>query len=752
LELSHENRVIGQLGQVLTIGTTAALSDGQLLERFATDGGDRAEQAFAALVERHGPMILRVCRSVLTDAHLAEDAFQATFLVLARKGRRLWVEESLGPWLHQVALRTASCARAAAARRRRHEQAAVRDAAATTRRHPDPDLERLLHAEIGRLPDRYRVPLILCELEGFTQERAARHLSLPVGTVKSRLARARERLRDRLLRRGFTPSAVAAGTFRPEGLDAVPFPNIVKSTSSAALRFAAPRAILDSTAAILAQGALTAMTMTRWWKLTSLLLMAGVTVSGAGLIASRGSQAVEPLPQTGAEAQPGPGDQIPVATARGGRFEVLVTERGQLEPTHRESIRCNVEGRTTIIMLLPEGSRVKKGQAIGELDSATLRDQLINQLAAQEAAQAAFLNATLVRETAEIALKEYEDGTYKLERAAIMGEIKLTEAEFTKAEARVQRTRRARDQLNTVLARQGTARTPADILADLDVDHQVDAAERDLLRGKLALELAQSRLALLDDFTKGKRLKELRAELEMARVEESSKKDVSSLASAKVARLKTQIESCKLLAPCDGIVVYANDTWRRQGPPAIEEGAAVRERQILVNILDLGAPMQVDVKVPEARIKQVKPGQNVRVAIDAFPNEAFAGLVADVAPLPDPSTLSSPAKVFTTKVRLVQKTPQLRPGMTATADIILQERDDVLTIPNQAVIRSAGKTQVAVKKSSGDFEVRDIVLGEASSSSVEVRQGLKSGEQVAIDLPALFRRGLKVNPVPSKAP
>src|SRR5947199_10868023 len=110
---------------LFNVGTVAGLTDGQLLERFTAQGGETAELAFATLVERHGPMVLRVCRSVLRDPHEAHDAFQATFLVLVRRGGSLWVRDSLGPWLHQVAYRVASSARSAASRRRRHEQRAA---------------------------------------------------------------------------------------------------------------------------------------------------------------------------------------------------------------------------------------------------------------------------------------------------------------------------------------------------------------------------------------------------------------------------------------------------------------------------------------------------------------------------------------------------------------------------------------------------------------------------------------------------
>jgi DNA-directed RNA polymerase specialized sigma24 family protein len=119
--IGKERAVRRQLRSLFHLGTVRELTDGRFLERFVTDRCKVAELAVAVLVERHGPMVLRVCRSVLSDVHEAQDAFQATFLVLVRKARALWVRDSLGPWLHQVAYRTASCARSAAARRKRHE-------------------------------------------------------------------------------------------------------------------------------------------------------------------------------------------------------------------------------------------------------------------------------------------------------------------------------------------------------------------------------------------------------------------------------------------------------------------------------------------------------------------------------------------------------------------------------------------------------------------------------------------------------
>lgn len=159
-------------------------------------------ECFTALVQRHGPMVLRVCRSVLSDPNDADDAFQATFPVLVRRAGSLWVHEALGPWLHQVAHRTAVCARSAAARRWRHEEAAsVRSSRFTDAHVEAHDLAEVLHGEVSRLPDRYRVVIVLCLLEGLTHAQAAGRLGWPAGTVQSRLARGKALLRDRLTRR-----------------------------------------------------------------------------------------------------------------------------------------------------------------------------------------------------------------------------------------------------------------------------------------------------------------------------------------------------------------------------------------------------------------------------------------------------------------------------------------------------------------------------------------------------------------------
>ena len=181
-----------------------ALKQLRLMERFVADAD---ADAFARLVQRHGPTVLGVCRQILRQEHDAEDAFQATFLVLSRKASSIRAAEALPNWLYGVARRLAIRSKSAAARRQAREVALVEPPPAP--RAPDrlaEDLAPVLHEEIGRLPDKYRIPFVLCYLDGKTNEEAAQQLGCPSGTVFSRLARARERLRGRLTRRGLALS------------------------------------------------------------------------------------------------------------------------------------------------------------------------------------------------------------------------------------------------------------------------------------------------------------------------------------------------------------------------------------------------------------------------------------------------------------------------------------------------------------------------------------------------------------------
>jgi RNA polymerase sigma factor (sigma-70 family) len=270
------NSVLHHLHQLKGGTQTAALTDGQLLGRFVSRHDDAA---FELLVRRHGPLVWSVCRRILGNHADAEDAFQAVFLVLVRRAASLERTCPLAAWLHTVACRAALRARETAARRRRHERAAERAETCSETGAEARDLRRVLDEELDRLPDKYRIPLVLCYLEGLTQEETARQLGWPLGTLKSRVLRGREQLRGRLARRGLAPCGALPAV---PALPLAP-PSVVSAALNAAVQFAGGSAGSASAHAVaLTEGVLKTMTMSKLKTAAALLLAATFLAAGAG--------------------------------------------------------------------------------------------------------------------------------------------------------------------------------------------------------------------------------------------------------------------------------------------------------------------------------------------------------------------------------------------------------------------------------------------------------------------------------------
>ena len=279
------------------VGTIGSLSDRQLLEQFQSRAGDAAEAAFAILVERHGPMVIRTCRSILQDEHAVEDAFQATFLVLVRRARSLWVRDSLGPWLFQVAVRGPLSASASSSlRRRRLEQRKASQTEIPVFDRNYGDLSPLIHQELARLPEQFRTAVVLCCLEGLSQQQAATPLGWPLGTLQSRLARGREQLRAKLTRRGIAPSAaLLAALLSSESTHAALPAALASSTIRMAMHHASCKAgVAVATASpvlLLTQGVLKTMVLQKLKGALALILAVAMTAAGAGVWAHQTSQA-----------------------------------------------------------------------------------------------------------------------------------------------------------------------------------------------------------------------------------------------------------------------------------------------------------------------------------------------------------------------------------------------------------------------------------------------------------------------------
>jgi RNA polymerase sigma factor (sigma-70 family) len=353
------SEVIQHLRRALLLRDGARLTDGELLADYLSR---RDEAGFAALVGRHGPMVWGVCRRVLSNLHDAEDAFQATFLVLVRKAESIASRELLANWLYGVAHQTALNARATAARRRARERQVTE--------MPEPevvqqdlwrDLQPMLDQELSRLPDKYRIPIVLCDLEGKTRKEAAQRLAWPAGTVAGRLARARVLLAKRLARRGLALSGGALATMLSQNVASSAVPDsLVVSTVKAATGVAAGSAaavVVSDKVAAITEGVLKIMLLNKIKVVTMTLFM--IAVLGAGLVGlTRQTQAVAQaeslragvalLPTSG---QPASGDKVAVG-------KELWKAAGLLEG-HEKPVLCVAFGPVPVLVTGDEGGQVR---------------------------------------------------------------------------------------------------------------------------------------------------------------------------------------------------------------------------------------------------------------------------------------------------------------------------------------------------------------------------------------------------------
>jgi RNA polymerase sigma factor (sigma-70 family) len=289
----------------------AGLADGQLLESFVAR---RDEAAFEALVRRHGPMVMGVCRRVLHHEQDAEDAFQATFLVLARKAARLLPRDRLANWLYGVAYYAALKARAATLKRRAKESQAAFTPRATLPGLDDLlDLQSLLDQELSRLPDKYREPVVLCELEGKSRKEVAGLLGIPQGTLSSRLATARRMLAKRLSRHGVPAVGAAVAALAPLSASAGPEAALVTATVRAAGLLVARAGGVSARVVALMEGVLRMMFLSKLKVAGAVLLVVGlVCAGGAGVIHCA---TVEGLPRPGQATPPPAESSGPQASA-----------------------------------------------------------------------------------------------------------------------------------------------------------------------------------------------------------------------------------------------------------------------------------------------------------------------------------------------------------------------------------------------------------------------------------------------------
>ncbi|GAB4107966.1 MAG: hypothetical protein Kow00105_12910 [Phycisphaeraceae bacterium] len=445
----------------------------------------------------------------------------------------------------------------------------------------------------------------------------------------------------------------------------------------------------------------------------------------------------------------------PIYIAKRGPLTIHVTESGTIQAREQVVIKSEVEGQTTIIWIIEEGKMVQPGELLVELDASQLEDNLVDQQIRVQNAEAAYIRA---REALEITrskgesdvakaeldyefakedLKKYVEGEYPKELNELQARIKLAEGDLEDAENTAQWSRRLYEEKYIALA-------------DLTRD------ELRLERARLDLETARADLELLKNFTYKRRVRELESNVEQTRMalervrrqalanvvqdEADLKAKESELNRQKerLAKIEDQIKKTKIYAPTAGMVIYATTGQdnRRGNDEPLEAGRTVREREELIYLPTANSKL-VNIKVHESSLKKVQVGQRVRVTINALPGREFFGRVARIAPLPDAQSFwrgNPDLKVYNTEIHLDGDLEGVRTGMTCQAQIIVDQLENVISVPVQCVVRIGNQPTVYVKRGS-KIEPVPVELGLDNKDFIHIVSGLSEGDMVLTNPP-----------------
>jgi RND family efflux transporter MFP subunit len=682
---------------------TAAAADADLLVRWAHH---RDEAAFELLVRRHAPLILGTCRRVLSDPNDADDAFQATFLVLARKAGSVARGEAVAAWLHRVAVRAALRVQADRVRRAVREVAmAELVPAAPTADPAAAELARALDQEIDRLPTRHRTAFVLCCLEGKTGAEAARLLGCPPGTVSSRLTRARERLRDRLTRRGFAPAIVAA-VLAGDSLAAGPTGRLVDSTITAALAFSAGRSPCGppTRPAVVAEGVLRAMTLTRL-KLAGLLLVVGLLAAG-GLIAGpspkQDPEQPQPPPQPKAADGKKPPADLPtvrVVRPQPGGLERIFVEPCRAEPTQRADLYAAVPGRVKQVTA-DLGQHVAAGQVLAEVDAPGLV------LDVQQ--------ATVGVEQAEGQVREAESrvATARAEVAAAQGMLRQREAEVSGTRANLVNRQKTYERLKD-FAKKGVAG-----------QDQVDEAEAQLRTAEAQLDAATAAVETAKADLEVKKGKLMEAEAGVRSAQSNVK-----AAQVGLERTRIALDQTRVTAPFSGVIARRNCSPGEFVRPADAGG-----REPLFTLVRFDV-LRVVVWVPEQAIHLLQPGAAAEMTFDALPGVKFPGTVARVGFAVDPSNGQVRGEID-----LPNADGKVRPGMAGRVILRLGKGPaDAVRVPATAVLhvmsdpKTGERRPVVYVVRDGKARLTPVRVGYSDSREAEITGGLTAEDRVVTD-------------------
>ena len=449
------------------------------------------------------------------------------------------------------------------------------------------------------------------------------------------------------------------------------------------------------------------------------------------------------------------GSELVTFVAKRGPLTISVLESGTIKPKERIIIKNELEGRTSIISLISEGAQVKKGDLLVSLDASTLEDTLIDQEISLQNAEAAYIDANeslavaenqaqsdidvakLTLQFAEQDLQQYKDGQYPKDLKTANNEITLREEELTRAQETLEWSQKLFEEK---------------YLSNTDLQ----ADKLAVTRSNNNLELAKEELRLLEEYTRQRNIDQFESDFQQAkmaldRTERKARADVVQAKAAlkakqldharqitKLEKIKDQLNKAKILSPADGTAIYATSAQSghgRDNREPLDEGAEVFERQELI-YLPTATSTMAEVDIHESTLEKVRLGLPAIVTVDALPGKTFFGSVGRIAPLPDPQSMwmNPDLKVYNSEVYLEGDTPDLRTGMSCKVEIIVQQYQDAVYIPIQAVIRIAGQPAVYVVKD-GTIEEREVKIGLDNNRMIRIIDGIQEGEVVLLTPP-----------------
>jgi HlyD family secretion protein len=449
----------------------------------------------------------------------------------------------------------------------------------------------------------------------------------------------------------------------------------------------------------------------------------------------------------------GPALNGPTYQVKRGPLSISFVVSGTVKAREQAVIKNEVEGRTTIISVIPEGTRVKKGELLIELDASTLTDQQIDQEISVQNSEASYISAKenqavvenqaksdidLARLTLDFArqdLEKYLKGEYPYDLDKSDADIKLAEEELTRAketlkwsqklyeEKYISQTELQADELAAKKSELDVelARKSKDLLADYTYKRNLAQLESNVSQAEMAMERTERKA--------NASIIQAQAELKAKESEFMRQKD-------KLKKMEDQLAKTKICAPTDGQVIYATSTRGGHDPvEPLDVGREVKEREELI-YLPAGYSSKADVMVHESNLKKISKGLPAIITVDALPGKTFYGTIATIAPLPDPRSvwINPDLKVYSTEIYIDGNDPSLRTGMSCQAEIIVQQYKDAIYAPMQAVTRINNEPTVYVWNGNL-FQSRGVKLGLDNSKVIHIPEGLKEGEIVLLTPP-----------------